>query len=128
MTFTSASWTLPPGWAFPVGNTVTISQPFTMTGSLSLSQSATGAPLLSNAITGAGDLHLTILSVQDASGTKGWSVTGIPATDFVFHTPTAAATPEPTTVLLMATGLTGVFWCRRRHAASSLLQRKAAAM
>ena len=100
--FSVAPFTLP--GATPVGSTISFSIPFTMFGLLTLNQGGT-TTVFSNNVTGSGMLAFTLRSVQ-AGASTAYGLDPL-STAFTFSS-TAAATPEPATMLLFATGLVAV--------------------
>jgi hypothetical protein len=112
--FRGPSIHLPSGTA--AGQRVELTAPFTMTGFLQLTpvtrfSSPPGTPVFAGDVIGSGTLHVLL------DGLSGPVPQWHASASYVFDTSVPAPTPEPASVLLVASGVAGVFARRWRRTA-----------
>ena len=93
-----------------------LTAPFTMTGFLQLTpvrrfSSPPGTPVFAGDVIGSGTLHVLL------DGVSGPMPQWYASASYVFDTSAPVPTPEPASVLLVASGVAGVFARRWRHSA-----------
>jgi hypothetical protein len=89
---------------------LSLQTPFTLTGMLRAT-SLSGAPVFNGTVVGAGSL--SVLLREDGPSNDPTGRFFLDDATFTFAAPVGAATPEPATLLLLASGLLGVV--RRRN-------------
>jgi hypothetical protein len=110
--FSGPSLQLPSSAA--AGQRVELTVPFTMTGFLQLTpvtrfSSPPGTPVFAGDVTGSGTLHVLLDALSGPM--PQWHASA----SYVFGTSAPAPTPEPASVLLVASGVAGVFARRWRR-------------